>query len=45
MRVAEEHAWQVQHIPAELRQEVVKRVIVEKRKKGIFVKVQKGEDF
>ena len=45
MSVAEEHAWQVQHIPAELRTEVVKRVIVEKRKKGMFVKVQKGEDF
>ena len=45
MRVSEEHAWQIQHIPAELRPEVVKRVIIEKRKKGIFVKVQKGENF
>ena len=44
-RVAEEHAWQAQHIATELRQEVVKRVIVEERKKGIFVKVQKDEDF
>ena len=45
MRAAEEHAWQIQHIPSELRQEVVERVIVEKRKNSIFVKVQKVEDF
>lgn len=45
IRVTEEHAWQIQHISSELRQEVVKRVIVEKRKNGIFVTVQKGEDF
>lgn len=44
-RVAEEHSWQIQHIPTEIRQEIVKRLIVEKRKKGVFVKVQKDKDF
>ena len=44
-KVSKEHTWQAQHIPAKLRQEVLKRVIVEKRGKGIFIKIQKGEDF
>jgi hypothetical protein len=43
--VAKEQRWQARHIPAKLRQEVLKRVIVEKRGKGIFIKIQKGEDF
>ncbi len=44
-RVAKERDWQMQLIPTKLRQEVMKRVIVEKRDKGIFIKVQKDEDF
>ncbi len=32
-------------LPKNLKQEVLKRVIIEKRKKGIFIKIQKGEDF
>ncbi len=43
--VTKEHTWQVRHIPAKLRQEVLKRVIVQKREKGIFIKVQKDKDF
>ncbi|HEX8236078.1 MAG TPA: hypothetical protein VF600_08995 [Abditibacteriaceae bacterium] len=43
--VAKEYDWQTQLIPTELRPEVVKRVIVEKRAKGIFIKVQKDKDF
>ena len=44
-RVAAEHNWQIQLIPERLRQEVVKRVIVEKGNKGLVITVQKGEDF
>jgi hypothetical protein len=43
--VLKEHNRQVHLIAADLRQEVLKRVIVEKRKGGIFIKVQKGDDF
>jgi hypothetical protein len=43
--VAEEQAWQVQHIPTALRQEVLKRVIVEKRKNGMFINIQKDQNY
>jgi hypothetical protein len=45
VEVAKEHKWQTRHIPAKLRQEVLKRVIVLKRKDGIFIKVQKDMDY
>jgi hypothetical protein len=32
-------------MPIKLRQEVLKRVIVEKHGDGIFIKIQKDEDF
>lgn len=44
-KVAKEQKWQVGHIPAKLRQEVVNRVIVQKRGDGIFIKVQKDKEF
>ena len=44
-KVTKEHKWQAAHIPTKLRQEVVKRVIVQKRGDGIFIKVQKDKDF
>jgi len=44
-RVGEEYTWQVQHVPTNLREEVLKRVLVEKRKNGIFITVQKDQDF
>jgi hypothetical protein len=44
-RVAKEQNWQVRRIPAHLREEVRKRVVVEKRAKGIFIKIQKDKDF
>lgn len=43
--VTEEHAWQVQNIPVNLRQEVLKRVLVQKRGDGIFISVYKDEDY
>jgi hypothetical protein len=43
--VVEEHTWQARHMPTKLRQEVLRRVIVQKRDDGIFIKVQKDKDF
>jgi hypothetical protein len=45
VKVAKERNWQVRRIPTKLRQEVLKRVIVQKRDDGIFIKVQKDRDF
>lgn len=44
-KVTKEHHWQVRHIPAKLRDEVLKRVIIQKRDSGIYIKVQKDKDF
>lgn len=44
-RVVTEHNRQIKLIPEKVRQEVVKRVIVEKGNKRLVIKVQKGEDF
>ena len=44
-KVADEQNWQAQQMPAKLRQEVLNRIIVQKRKDGIFIKVQKDKDF
>lgn len=43
--VEEEYRWQAEHSPATLRQEFLKRVVVEKRKDKIFVTVKKDSDF
>ncbi len=43
--VAKEHDWQAQHIATSLRPEFLKRVIVQERTSGMFVTVQKDEDF
>jgi hypothetical protein len=43
--VTNEHTWQVQQSPPELRPEVLKRVIVQKRGARMFVTVQKDQDF
>lgn len=45
VNVAKEHNWQVRHIPTKLRQEVLKRVIVQKRGDEIFINVQKDKDY
>ena len=44
-KVLKEHHWQARHMPAKLRPEFLKRVIVEKRKDKIHIKVQKDKDF
>lgn len=45
VKVAEERHWQAEHMPTKLRQEYLKRVIVQKRSNGIFITVQKDKDF
>jgi hypothetical protein len=45
VNVAKERNWQARHIPTKLRQEVLKRVTVQKRGDGIFITVQKDKDF
>jgi len=44
-KVAKERDWQSQHILKYLRQEVLKRVIIQKNDHGILVKIQKGKDY
>ena len=43
--VAREWNWQVLHISENLRDEVIKRVIIQKNDNRITLKIQKGEDF
>jgi len=45
VRMAEERSWQSQHLPEHLRQEIMKRLIIQKKGNRILVKVQKGEGF
>ena len=44
-RIAEERSWQSQHLPENLRQEIMKRVVIQKKGKRMIVKIQKGEGF
>lgn len=43
--IAKELNWQSQHLPEHLRQEIVNRIIIQKRSDGVFIKIQKGGDF
>lgn len=43
--VAKEHEWQAGQIASHLRPEFLKRVIIEERKRGLFITVQKDADF
>lgn len=45
VKVAKELNWQAGHISTKLRGEVLKRVIVQKRGSGIFIKIQKDKDY
>jgi hypothetical protein len=43
--VHDELAWQSAKLPDHLRQEIMNRIVVEPRKKGLFVTIQKGPGF
>lgn len=45
VEVTKEHAWQADHISVNLRPEFLKRVIIQQRKSGLFITVQKDADF
>lgn len=45
VEVARERDWQIQQLPTKLRPEVLKRIIVQKRKGGIFIKLRKDSNF
>jgi hypothetical protein len=44
-KVLEEHKWLVQHIAPHLHEEYLKRVVVLKRKSGLFITIKKDEEF
>jgi hypothetical protein len=44
-KTAKERNWQSRRLPNSLRQEVLSRIVIEKRENGIFVKVRKDKDF
>ena len=43
--VTKERDWQSRHLPKHLREEVMNRIVVEKRTKGIFIKLIKDENY
>lgn len=45
VEVTQEHEWQAHHISVNLRPEFLKRVIIQERKSGLFITVQKDADF
>jgi len=45
VKIAEERGWQSQHLPEHLRQEIMERIIIQKKGKRILIKIQKGNGF
>ncbi len=45
VKIAKERNWQSRHLPKNLRQEILNKIIIQKRDDGIFIKIQKGKDF
>ena len=45
VKIAEERNWQSGRLPENLRQEILDKIIIQKRDEGIFIKMQKGKDF
>jgi hypothetical protein len=45
VNIGEERSWQSHHLPERLRQEMMKRIIIQKKGKRIMIKIQKGEGF
>ncbi|HLO15031.1 MAG TPA: hypothetical protein VK206_09385 [Anaerolineales bacterium] len=44
-KIAKERSWQSRRIPENLREEVMKRIIIQKKDNRITIKIQKGKDF
>ena len=45
VNVAREWNWQVRHVSKNLREEVLKRVVIQNNGHGISIKIQKGKDY
>ena len=45
VNVAREWNWQVRHVSKHLREEVLKRVVIQNNGRGISIKIQKGKDY
>ena len=45
VKLARERNWQSRRLPENLRQEILNKIIIQKRDNGIFIKIQKGKDF
>ena len=44
-KVAKERDWQARHLPNHLREEVMNRIVIQKRSKGIFIQLVKDENY
>jgi len=44
-KVAKEWNWQSRRLPKRLRRRVMERLVIQKRPKGIFIKLEKDDDF
>jgi hypothetical protein len=44
-KVVKERSWQSRRIPEHLREEVMKRIIIEKKGNRVMIKIQKGQGF
>ena len=44
-KIVEELRWQSQQLPENLREEIMKRLVVQKKGKGVRIKILKGEGF
>ena len=45
VNIAEERNWQSQRLPENLRQEILDKIIIQKRGDGVFIRIEKGKDF
>jgi hypothetical protein len=45
MKIAEERSWQSRGLPENLREEIMNRIIIQKKGNRIIIKIQKGEGF
>lgn len=45
VKAEKERNWQARRLPENLRQEIMDRIVIEKRACGIFIKLQKDKDY
>ncbi len=45
VKIAKERKWQLQHIPKNLREEILNKIEIQRKDKEILIKIKKGKDF